>query len=65
MTRGGHYHHSKNEKFLVLKGKALFKFEHIGTGERHELHTDGDLPQIVQTVPGSPRYHAGGSLSPQ
>ncbi|EJV9414799.1 capsular polysaccharide biosynthesis protein CapF [Vibrio vulnificus] len=52
ITRGGHYHHSKNEKFLVLKGKALFKFEHIATGERYELYTDGSLPQIVETVPG-------------
>lgn len=52
ITRGGHYHHSKNEKFLVLKGKALFKFEHIITGERYELHTDGVEPQIVETVPG-------------
>jgi UDP-2-acetamido-2,6-beta-L-arabino-hexul-4-ose reductase len=52
ITRGGHYHHSKNEKFLVLKGKALFKFEHIATGERYELYTDGNSPQIVETVPG-------------
>lgn len=52
ITRGGHYHHSKNEKFLVLKGKALFKFEHIATGERYELHTDSCNPQIVETVPG-------------
>lgn len=52
ITRGGHYHHSKNEKFLVLKGKALFKFEHIVTGERYELLTEGSLPQIVETVPG-------------
>ncbi|EGR0103449.1 capsular polysaccharide biosynthesis protein CapF [Vibrio vulnificus] len=52
ITRGGHYHHSKNEKFLVLKGKALFKFEHIATGERYELHTDGSSPKIVETVPG-------------
>ncbi|HDI3235471.1 TPA: UDP-2-acetamido-2,6-beta-L-arabino-hexul-4-ose reductase [Vibrio cholerae] len=52
ITRGGHYHHSKNEKFLVLKGKALFKFEHIATGERYELYTDGSLPQVVETVPG-------------
>lgn len=52
ITRGGHYHHSKNEKFLVLKGTALFKFEHIGTGERYELQTDGSTPQIVETVPG-------------
>ncbi len=52
ITRGGHYHHSKNEKFLVIKGSALFKFEHIGTGERYELKTSGDAPQIVETVPG-------------
>lgn len=52
ITRGGHYHHSKNEKFLVLKGNALFKFEHIVTGDRYELETDGGAPQIVETVPG-------------
>ncbi len=52
ITRGGHYHHSKNEKFLVLKGSALFKFEHISTGERYEIKTHGASPQIVETVPG-------------
>ncbi|HGS4571179.1 capsular biosynthesis protein [Vibrio cholerae] len=52
ITRGGHYHHSKNEKFLVLKGKARFKFEHIATGERYELYTDCSSPEIVETVPG-------------
>lgn len=52
ITRGGHYHHSKNEKFLVLKGKALFKFEHIATGERYELQTDSSSPRVVETVPG-------------
>ncbi|MEC4046057.1 MULTISPECIES: UDP-2-acetamido-2,6-beta-L-arabino-hexul-4-ose reductase [Morganellaceae] len=52
ITRGGHYHHSKNEKFLVLKGKALFKFEHIATGERYELYTDGSSPKVVETIPG-------------
>ena len=29
ITRGGHYHHTKNEKFLVMKGEAVFKFENI------------------------------------
>ena len=24
--RGGHYHHTKTEKFLVVQGKALFRF---------------------------------------
>lgn len=52
ITRGGHYHHSKNEKFLVIKGQALFKFEHVITGEHHELVTAGDKPRIVETVPG-------------
>lgn len=52
ITRGGHYHHTKNEKFLVVKGKALFKFEHIATGERYELQTDSSSPRVVETVPG-------------
>jgi len=52
ITRGGHYHHSKTEKFLVIKGKACFRFRHILSGEFHELFTDGDKPEIVETVPG-------------
>ena len=31
VTRGGHYHHSKTEKFFVIKGKARFCFRHIIT----------------------------------
>lgn len=52
VTRGGHYHHSKTEKFLVIKGKARFGFRHILTNETHELFTSGDAPQVVETVPG-------------
>jgi len=52
VTRGGHYHHSKTEKFLVIKGQARFKFRHMNTGETYELMTDGDKAEIVETVPG-------------
>lgn len=52
VTRGGHYHHSKNEKFLVIQGKARFGFRQIVTGETYEVITDGEHPQVVQTVPG-------------
>ena len=52
ITRGGHYHHTKNEKFLVMKGEAVFKFENISTGQRHELTVNGLNPEIVETVPG-------------
>lgn len=52
ITRGGHYHHTKTEKFLVIKGQALFKFRHMQTGQFHELVTCGDKAEIVETVPG-------------
>ena len=34
--RGGHYHNSKVEKFLVVKGKANFRFINVISGEKHE-----------------------------
>jgi len=52
ITRGGHYHHTKTEKFLVIKGSARFGFRHVVTGERYEVFTSGDKPQVVETVPG-------------
>lgn len=52
ITRGGHYHHTKTEKFLVIKGKACFRFRHMITGEFYELFTTGETPEIVETVPG-------------
>ena len=52
ITRGGHYHHSKTEKFLVIKGCARFKFRHMHTGETHTLDTSGEQAQVVETVPG-------------
>ena len=52
ITRGGHYHHTKNEKFLVIKGEARFKFRHMDTGEIHEIVTSSIKAEIVETVPG-------------
>lgn len=52
ITRGGHYHHSKTEKFLVMKGQALFRFRHLLTNELVELRTSGEKPQVVDTIPG-------------
>lgn len=52
ITRGGHYHHTKTEKFSVIKGEARFRFRHIQTGEMHELVTSGSKAEIVETVPG-------------
>ena len=52
ITRGGHYHHTKTEKFLVIKGQALFRFRHLLTDELFELRTSGEQPQVVDTIPG-------------
>lgn len=52
VTRGSHYHHTKTEKFLVIKGKAKFGFRNILTDKKFSKTTSGDYPEIVETVPG-------------
>ena len=52
VTRGGHYHHTKSEKFLVVKGEALFRFRHLITEEIVELHISSDNSMVVDTIPG-------------
>lgn len=52
VTRGGHYHHTKTEKFLVIKGAARFGFRHIDSGALHEYCTSADKPEVVETIPG-------------
>jgi UDP-2-acetamido-2,6-beta-L-arabino-hexul-4-ose reductase len=45
-TRGGHFHHSKIEKFLVIQGEALFRFRHIISNEYFRIHTKYTLSDI-------------------
>ncbi len=50
IIRGGHYHHTKMERFIVIKGKAKIKFEHIVTHEKFEFTVSGEKLQYV-TIP--------------
>lgn len=52
ITRGGHYHHTKSEKFLVVQGKAEFRFRNILTNEVYSLEISGSENKVVETVPG-------------
>lgn len=52
VTRGEHYHHTKTEKFLVIRGKARFQFRNVISNEYYELLVSGDKPTIVDTIPG-------------
>ena len=48
--RGNHFHHTKMERFIVIKGKAKITFRHVVTNEKKEYIVSGDKLQIV-TIP--------------
>ena len=52
ITRGNHYHHTKNEKFLVVKGEALIEFRHIVTSEIISYNVSDKKIEIVEMIPG-------------
>jgi len=52
VTRGSHYHHSKTEKFLVLRGLTLMQFRNLITGEVYSIKLTGEKPQVVDSIPG-------------
>lgn len=52
VTRGGHYHHTKIEKFLVVNGQARFKFRNVLTNEEYEVSVSSANPTVVETLPG-------------
>lgn len=52
VTRGGHYHHSKTEKFLVISGNARFRFLHIDTGQSYEKIISNETSEVIETIPG-------------
>jgi UDP-2-acetamido-2,6-beta-L-arabino-hexul-4-ose reductase len=52
ITRGNHYHDRKVEKFIVLSGEAVIRFEHILTGEVIEIPVLGSEMKVVDIPPG-------------
>ena len=52
ITKGNHWHHTKNEKFLVVSGKALIQFRKIGTEEIIDYHVSGEHLEVVDIPPG-------------
>ena len=52
VKRGSHYHHTKNEKFLVVKGEALIEFRHIVTDEKVSYRVSDKKMEVVEMIPG-------------
>lgn len=52
ITKGGHWHHTKNEKFVVVSGKGLIRFRRHGDDEIIEYHVSGDKLEVVDIPVG-------------
>jgi len=52
VTRGNHYHNTKNEKFLVVKGKASIKLRHIHSDEIVEYEASDEKMEVFEMIPG-------------
>lgn len=52
ITKGNHWHHTKNEKFLVISGKGVIRFRKIGGSEVLEYFVSGDKLEVVDIPAG-------------
>jgi UDP-2-acetamido-2,6-beta-L-arabino-hexul-4-ose reductase len=47
IIKGNHWHHTKNEKFLVVSGKGVIRFRKIDSYEVIEYFVSGDKMEVV------------------
>ncbi len=52
IVKGNHWHHTKNEKFLVVSGEALIRFRRVGDAEVIEYRVSGSKLAVVDIPTG-------------
>lgn len=52
ITKGNHWHHTKNEKFLVVSGKGVIRFRKIDSDQVLEYFVSGDKMEVVDIPTG-------------
>ena len=58
ITKGNHWHHTKNEKFLVVSGRGIIRFRRVGSAESGagsgivEYPVSGEKLVVVDIPPG-------------
>ncbi|MDB1944453.1 NAD-dependent epimerase/dehydratase family protein [Clostridium tertium] len=52
ITKGNHYHHTKNEKFLVVSGEGVIKFRKIDSEEVIEYKVSGEKLEVIDIPVG-------------
>jgi UDP-2-acetamido-2,6-beta-L-arabino-hexul-4-ose reductase len=52
ITKGNHWHHTKNEKFLVVSGKGVIRFRKVDSDEVIEYFVSGEKMEVVDIPTG-------------
>ncbi len=54
ITKGNHWHHTKNEKFMVVSGKGVIRFRNMNEeqGEVIEYYVSGDRMEVIDIPTG-------------
>lgn len=52
ITKGNHWHHTKNEKFLVVSGQGVIRFRKLDCNEIIEYKVSGDKLEVVDIPVG-------------
>lgn len=52
ITKGEHWHHTKNEKFLVVSGEGVIRLRKLDSDRVIEYKVNGDKFQVIDIPPG-------------
>ncbi len=52
ITKGNHWHHTKNEKFVVVKGKGIIRFKKVDESEIIEYNVSGEKLEVIDIPVG-------------
>lgn len=52
ITKGNHWHNTKNEKFVVVSGRGVIRFRKIGESKVYEYFVSGDKIEVVDIPTG-------------
>lgn len=52
IVKGNHWHHTKNEKFLVVSGQGVIRFRKVDSNKIIEYHVSGEQLEVVDIPVG-------------
>jgi UDP-2-acetamido-2,6-beta-L-arabino-hexul-4-ose reductase len=52
ITKGNHWHNTKNEKFLVVSGRGIIRFRRVDSSEVLEYYVSGEKLEVVDIPTG-------------